>query len=225
MLHTHNTTLHRFSAYRNSTIRKHITKTYLALTGTTLAAVAGVMFSLHYQIHPYLSLFAIFAAIFAIFAIPEERKIERTGILLGLGFFQGVAISPLIAQVLIMDPRILATAFLSTTTIFVCFSLSAILSERRSWLYLGGFLSSCLSMLFWGSLFQMFFHSYFLFNIQLYLGLVMFIGYVIFDTQIMIERAASGSKDYVADALQLFIDFVGIFVRILILLSKDKKKK
>jgi FtsH-binding integral membrane protein len=52
---------------------------------------------------------------------------------------------------------------------------------------------------------------------------------VIYDTQVMIERAASGSKDLVADAMQLYLDFIAIFVRILIILlenaKKDEKKK
>jgi len=48
------------------------------------------------------------------------------------------------------------------------------------------------------------------------------------DTQLMILRAESGRTDFIHDSLQLLIDFVAIFVRLLIILSKksdDKKKK
>ncbi len=41
-----------------------------------------------------------------------------------------------------VDPAILVTALLATTTVFVCFAGAALFSKRRSYLYLGGVLSS-----------------------------------------------------------------------------------
>jgi len=80
------------------------------------------------------------------------------------------------------------------------------------------------------SLVQYFVRSTLINNINLYLGLFMFCGYILYDTQLIIEKADRGSTDFVWDALELFIDFVAIFVRVLIILlqnsgSKDKKKK
>merc|ERR1711976_81327 len=116
----------------------------------------------------------------------------------------------------------IVTAFLGTSCIFVCFSLGAVLAERRSMLYLGGFLSSAISLLFMMSFMSMMFGSSTLFFAQLYLGLLVFCGYVIFDTQMIIERASLGDRDHVQHATHLFMDFVAIFVRLLIILSKDK---
>ena len=65
----------------------------------------------------------------------------------------------------------------------------------------------------------------FAFNLNLYLGLFVFMGYVVFDTQVMVVRAENGVKDPVKDSVQLFVDFVAIFVRILIILMKDNKKR
>lgn len=50
------------------------------------------------------------------------------------------------------------------------------------------------------------------------MGLVLFLGYIIFDTQMIIENAHRGDLNYVNHALELFTDFVAVFVRILIIM-------
>lgn len=55
---------------------------------------------------------------------------------------QGFSLGPLINLVLRVDPAILVTALLATTTVFVCFAGTALFAKRRSYLYLGGVLSS-----------------------------------------------------------------------------------
>lgn len=55
-------------------------------------------------------------------------------------------------------------------------------------------------------------------NMQLYFGLLIFVGYMVVDTQEIIEKAHLGDLDYVKHALTLFTDFVAVFVRILIIM-------
>jgi FtsH-binding integral membrane protein len=85
---------------------------------------------------------------------------------------QGLVIGPLVEAVLDIDPALVWTALGMTVAVFVSFSLFAIYSERRSLLYLGGMLSSVLSMLCLMGLFSLFFPSQNLFNIRLYGGLL-----------------------------------------------------
>src|SRR5690606_32922828 len=120
---------------------------------------------------------------------------------------------------------IVVTAFMGTVMIFGCFSLAALFAKRRSYMYLGGILGSVLTIALWLSIANLFFRSAAIMNLQLYGGLFMFVGFVVFDTQLIIEKAAQGDVDYPMHAITLFIDFVAIFVRLLIILSKNNKKK
>lgn len=52
--------------------------------------------------------------------------------------------------------------------------------------------------------------------------------FTIYDTQLIIAKFEHGDKNHFAHALELFVDFIRLFihiVRILIKLSEDKKKK
>jgi hypothetical protein len=55
-------------------------------------------------------------------------------------------------------------------------------------------------------------------NSQVYFGLLIFLGYMVYDTQEIIERAHRGDMDYIKHALTLFTDFVAVLVRILVIM-------
>ena len=57
-------------------------------------------------------------------------------------------------------------------------------------------------------------------SLQVYFGLLIFLGYVVYDTQDIIERAHHGDMDYIKHALILFTDFVAVLVRILVIMVR-----
>lgn len=142
-----------------------------------------------------------------------------------MGFLKGLTIAPLVDLTLNVDPAILVTAFLGTATIFACFSAFALVSKRREYFYLGGMLSSAVLGMFVVSLVNMWLRSAAVFTMELYVGLAVFLGYVVLDTQVMLESAIMGNRDYVWHAVELFVDLVAIFVRILVILLRNQQKR
>jgi len=202
--------------------KQHLVNVYAALTATVLAAAVGSLVYLSFGIGGAWSLLVGFGLLIWLASVPAQEAEKRMSILAGFGFVQGLSLGPLIDFVIDIDPQIIATAFVGSVVVFGCFSACALFAERRSYLYLGGMLSSALSLLVVLSFLNMFFRSTAFANVSVYFGLMLFSGFIIFDTQLMVERAERGHMDYVSDALQLFLDFVNIFVRILIILAKNR---
>lgn len=103
--------------------------------------------------------------------------------------------------------------------IFVSFSISALLSKRCQWLYLGGILMSAMNAMLFISLTNLFFKFQMVTQVQLYIGLIVMSGFVIYDTQVIIEKNRMGSKDYIIHSLDLYLDFLNIFRNLLIILT------
>ncbi|GIM15821.1 hypothetical protein Vretimale_18526 [Volvox reticuliferus] len=141
--------------------------------------------------------------------------------LAGFSFCQGAALGKLVGLGLGMDPSIVLTAFLGTMAVFVSFTLAALMSARRSFLFLGGWLASAVM-----GLGVLRLSSWLLgvhtvsFQAEIYFGLLIFAVYVLLDTQLIVEKAAAGYMDPVRSALDLLVDIMAIFVRILVIQLK-----
>ena len=58
---------------------------------------------------------------------------------------------------------------------------------------------------------------------HIWIGLAVFCGFIMFDTQLIINKARNGDRDFIAHSLDLFIDFVQVFRKVLILLMQKVK--
>lgn len=204
-------------------VQNHLAKTYATLTGMVLAAALGAYAHMLYHLGGMLSTLVTVGILFYLASSRTLTLQQRVYLALGFGFFKGLSIGGLVEAVIFIDPSIVVTAFTGTVAIFACFSLAALVSKRRSFFYLGGILSSFLTVSLVLSLANLFFRSVAIMNLQLYAGLFAFVGFVVFDTQLIIEKASFGDRDYPMHAITLFVDFVAIFVRLLIILAKNSK--
>jgi FtsH-binding integral membrane protein len=208
-------------------VKNHLLKVYSTLGCTVLMCALGCAVHISIGIGQQLLYQIITMGLILYLASSpdnKETRLYRFSALMAFGFVVGLTLGPLLHLVVIIDPRIIMTAFLSTLCIFLCFSLSAIFAKRRSYLHMGGFLYSALSTLCFMYFLDIFFHSYFIFQVDLYLGLLLFCGFIMFDTQLVIEKSFNGNQDYIWDAIGLFLDFANVFIRLVVILAKDKKK-
>jgi len=209
--------------------KKHLKNVYAALTIATLAAAAGAAIHLYTDILKG-GLLASLGGIGFILALgftsnEPKNQLKRLGYLAGFGACTGLSLGPLLDHVIAVNPQIVSTAFFASALIFVCFSLTALWAEERSYLYLGGSLMSALSIMSFMALMNIFFQSAMLFQVHLYGGLLLFCGFILYDTQLIIEKKRNGDNDFIWHSVDLFLDFINIFRRILIILSNKEEKK
>jgi len=133
----------------------------------------------------------------------------------------GIGIAPLVAA---SAPGVVFAAALGTSAIFGGFTLAALKARRKQMLMLGGVLMGGLLVVFCCGLAGLILPLLgvtnpailgALYNINLYLGLGVFSLFIAYDTQNMIEMYKAGNDDHVSPALNLFLNIINIFIRLL----------
>ncbi|KAJ1415020.1 Bax inhibitor 1-related [Sesbania bispinosa] len=206
--------------------QNHIKRVYFTLCCAVAASAIGAFLHVLWNIGGFLTTVASLGSMIWLLSTPTFEEQKRVSLLMASALFQGASIGPLIDLALVIDPSLIFSAFVGTSLAFACFSAAALVARRREYLYLGGLLSSGLSILMWLHFASSIFGgSTALFKFELYFGLLVFVGYVVVDTQEIIERAHLGDLDYVKHALTLFTDLAAVFVRILIIMLKNSAEK
>lgn len=208
-------------------VRSHLQLVYVTLAATVMAAAMGAWADLWFGIGGLMTYLATVGGVWWLTtsATNPRTLTQRSWLLLCVGFCKGASLGSLVGPALYYAPGLVVTAFLGTSVVFACFSGAAMMAERRSMLYLGAVLSSLMGVFFMLRFSSLFFAgATALFGAELYLGLAAFIGYVLVDTQLIVERAHAGDKDHIRHAMDLFIDFAAIFARLLLLLLQGAQQ-
>uniref|UniRef100_A0A8C9T4S2 Transmembrane BAX inhibitor motif-containing protein 6 n=1 Tax=Scleropages formosus TaxID=113540 RepID=A0A8C9T4S2_SCLFO len=218
--------LFKFSQISYST-QQHLKNVYSTLAVCMFVAAAGSYVHVVTRLFQggMLSMMGSLAMMLWLSMTPHNSETEkrRLAILAAFAFFTGVGLGPVLDFVITINPSIIVTALLGTSVIFVCFTLSALYAQRRTYLFLGGVLMSGLSILFLVSLINIFTGSAALCKAHMYIGLAIMCGFVLFDTQLIIEQAEMGDKDYIWHCVGLFLDFVTIFRKLMVILAMNEK--
>ena len=212
-------------------IKGHLNQVYGTLAIGCLSATVTCMYTPAWLVmNMAFLIFSIIATIGLVVTMHAKKGNQEHGTkficFLAITAIDGASLKPLVQQAAEMNPVIVVNALMYTAIIFGSFTLVSLLTRRRSMLFLGGFLSSILMGVFFGSIlswvFGIPFMSYFAYNV---LMLIVFSLYVIYDTQLIVEKANLGDFDYNIHALELFIDLIRIFVHILRILMENSKKE
>ena len=213
-------------------VKEHLNQVYGTLSIGCLCAGATCLYTPAFIVNNLLFLiFSIIATIVLVVTMFSKKGNQDHGTkfvcFLAITAIDGACLRPLMDRAIEVDPVIIVNALLYTGVIFGSFTLASLLTKRRSMLFLGGILSSIMIGLTLGLLISFItgsgFISYLGYNI---ITLVVFSFYVMYDTQLIVEKASVGDFDYNIHALELFVDLIQIFIRIVrILISLSEKKK
>jgi len=147
----------------------------------------------------------------------------RTGLYGAFAGLAGWSLAPLLKVALAVSPMAVPQALLITTGLFGTMTALSMLAKPGSALRLGVPLGAGMIMLMLTGVAGMFVpvtSAWYplLHNFYLYGGLGIFTLYIAYDTQRMIDDYEMGEDDHLKHALDLFINFKAIFVRVLALL-------
>lgn len=210
-------------------VGRHLKNVYATLFISTGSAAAGSFVHMFSSIisSGILTMLGAVACLLALVGTQHDGKnqAQRLGYLAGFAFFSGINMGPLLQFATVISPTIVMEALFATALVFMSFTLAALFAPRGSYLYLGGTLFSILNTLFWLALLNLFYGSTLLYQANLYIGLAVMCGFIVYDTQHIVEKRRAGDKDYILHSFELFIDLLSIFKKLVIILSEKEGSK
>lgn len=208
-------------------VRQHLKNVYGTLAISTVAAAGGASVHL-YTDYLRASFFTSIGAIVTFFLLlmtPDNGKntMQRLSYLLAFAALTGLGLGPVLEMIIMINPSIIVTAIFGTAVVFTSFTLCALFATDGKFLFLAAPLVNIMTYMMIAGLLNIFIGSQIIYNVQMLVGLGIMVCFVLYDTQAIIEKRRLGNKDFVSHSLDLFVDLIGIFRRIIqILLQKEE---
>ena len=203
-----------------------VRRTYALVLASVIVTMIGVAFGLTQPAllqtvarHPFISFLFVLAPLFMAMRMRQSFP-ANIGLTLLFTFAEGLWLSPVLLVYSQMQPGVVPQAGILTLGTFGVLTGYAFVS-RRDFSALGSFLTVGLWVLLGTMLLNMFFHNQ---TAALWLsavGLMIFSGFVIYDTWRI--RNVYGPDDYVEAAVNIYLDLLNIFLFLLSLLGGNRR--
>ncbi|KAJ2742186.1 Bax inhibitor 1 [Coemansia sp. BCRC 34301] len=220
------------TAHLKPQVQRQLLVIYLTLLSALASCLVGyytaysLRFLNEYFIPLVLGMIATTVALFFIPATPRNLS-KRRMLLWTHGWLMGAVIQPAIRPLMYTgDADLVYMAVVLATALFASFSVATMMSPRRQTIYAIGSASMALTTLLGLRILSYFYPSLALFSINVVIGIAISCLYVVVHTHEVLEKAQRGDKlDPVVHAMLFFSDFVSLFLRLLTLLSSDRRRR
>lgn len=212
-------------------VQEHVSRVMGVLFTFFLTFTVSIWIGL--QIHPswwnVMILSSCFGTLISIITVPIAPTVLGASL---VPFFMGIGLAPSIVLFNIIDKMIVVYALGGTVLIFGTIYFHALTSPVRTYTHMGGLLYSSLTSLIYVGLLAIITGSDMLETVELLFGFLLFCAYVAYDTNLMVTRAyermdtPNSNNDIVVifDAMNLFLDFVNLFIKLCRILEKMRRR-
>ena len=202
-----------------------IRKVYALFFAATLFAIGGVLLGLSYPPllqfafeHPWIMLFAMLGGVMGAQAVRHVPGVNLAA-LFGFTTLTGVIISPLIAVISQINPGSILAAGVLTVGIFGGLTAYVFIS-KKDFSFMRGMLTTGLIVVILAGVVNIFLGASALGFAVAAATLLLFSGFVLYDTSNIIRRYPT--NEYVAGALSLYLDAFNIFLALLRILNSSR---
>ncbi|NXY88244.1 LFG4 protein, partial [Alcedo cyanopectus] len=191
------------------------------VTSAVFLYSAGVQAFVHER--PALLLLSGIGSLAVIVALTLYRHQHPVNLYLLFGFVSISRTSILIVPRILSfyDVSIVLQAFILTTAVFVGLTAYT-LQSKRDFSKFGAGLFACLWILIFSSVLRLFFYSETVELVFAAAGALLFCGFIIYDTHLLMHKLSP--EEYILAAINLYLDILNLFLHLLRLLEAFNKK-
>ncbi|NWW27680.1 LFG4 protein, partial [Falcunculus frontatus] len=180
---------------------------------------AGVQAFVHER--PALLLISGFGSLAVIVALTLYRHQHPVNLYLLFGFCSLIDRLLFLFIVSFYDVSIVLQAFILTTAVFLGLTAYT-LQSKRDFSKFGAGLFACLWILIFSGFLRLFFYSETIELVFAAAGSLLFCGFIIYDTHLLMHKLSP--EEYILAAINLYLDIINLFLHLLRLLEAFNKK-
>ncbi|NXD20663.1 LFG4 protein, partial [Spelaeornis formosus] len=180
---------------------------------------AGVQAFVHER--PALLLISGFGSLAVIVALTLYRHQHPVNLYLLFGFYSLIDITLFLSVVSFYDVSIVLQAFILTTSVFLGLTAYT-LQSKRDFSKFGASLFTCLWILIFSGFLRLFFYSETIELTFAAAGALLFCGFIIYDTHLLMHKLSP--EEYILAAINLYLDIINLFLHLLRFLEAFNKK-